>query len=103
MKARNITILIGTNFCVTHLSENSITCHNEDDADYGTIEKHHKETDPTYQPSTPTVTFEDEEMSSIVLSIMNQLSQSSPVRFAVKRKYVNDLSPYFIVYKKKME
>ena len=86
MKARNITIPIGTNFCITHLPLNSITCHNEDDADYGTIEKDHKETDPTYQPSTPTVTSEDEEMSNIVLSTMNQVSHSSPVRFAVKRK-----------------
>ena len=85
----------------THLSENSITCHNEDDADYGTIEKDHKETDLTYQPSTPTVTSEDEEMSNIVLSTMNQLSQSSPVHFAVKRKYVNDLSPYTLSYIKR--
>ena len=32
---------------------------------------------------------------------MNQLSQSSPVRFTVKRKYVNDLSPYTLSYIKR--
>ena len=65
----------------------TLTSHDEHDAEHIiTMQKDDEETDPTYQPSAPTVTPEDEEMSHTVLSTMNQLSQSSPVRFAVKRK-----------------
>ena len=58
MKARNITIPIGTKFCISHLSENSLTCHDEHYAEHIIpVQKDPEETDPTYQPSAPTIMF----------------------------------------------
>ena len=86
-----VNILIGGKLCVDHLKSLTLLCTASlDNTESGDACGDVRE-EEAYEPDTPNITLEMEETSAETISGIQTLLGTSPIKFQIKRKFVENL------------